>query len=103
MLRSARHSGLGLLAAFGIALFAGVRLPHTDDPHYIEFAGNRIAEIRQLSLLKGKTNTGRVPKFGKKFLAVMLRHPGGLLRPFLREARAEAASSAPQWGLDATA
>ena len=41
MLRSARHSGIGLLAAFAIALFAGVRLPRADDPRYIDFAGDQ--------------------------------------------------------------
>jgi hypothetical protein len=41
VLRSARHSGIGLLAAFAIALFAGARLPRADDPHYIEFADAR--------------------------------------------------------------
>lgn len=41
MLRSARHSGIGFLAAFGIALFAGVRLPRADDPRYIEFSGDQ--------------------------------------------------------------
>jgi len=37
----APHSKLALLAAFGIALFAGVRLPQADDPQYIEFAGSQ--------------------------------------------------------------
>jgi len=37
----APHSKFGLLAAFAIALFAGVRLPHADDPRYIDFAGPR--------------------------------------------------------------
>ena len=41
----APHSKFALLAAFGIALFAGVRLPHADDPHYIEFAGNRALNV----------------------------------------------------------
>jgi hypothetical protein len=41
VLRSARHSEIGLLAAFGIALFAGVRLPRADVPGYIDFAGDR--------------------------------------------------------------
>jgi len=45
VLRSARHSGIALLAAFGIALFAGVRLPRADDPHYIEFAGPQAPNV----------------------------------------------------------
>ena len=32
---------LGLLGAVAIALFAGVRLPRADSPHYIEFADTR--------------------------------------------------------------
>jgi hypothetical protein len=45
MFRSARHSGIALLAAFAIALFAGVRLPRADDPRYIDFAGPRAAVV----------------------------------------------------------
>jgi hypothetical protein len=45
MLRSARHSGIALLAALAIALFAGVRLPRADDPHYIDFAGPRAFNV----------------------------------------------------------
>jgi len=41
VLRSARHSEIGLLAAFGIALFAGVRLPRADVAGYINFAGDQ--------------------------------------------------------------
>lgn len=45
MLRSARHSGIALLAAFAIALFAGALLPRADDPHYIEFAGDQALNV----------------------------------------------------------
>jgi hypothetical protein len=46
VLRSAaRKRRLGLLAAFAIALFAGVRLPHADDPHDIDFAGPRAFDV----------------------------------------------------------
>jgi len=41
MFRSARHSGIGFLAALGIALVVGVRLPRADDPNYIKFAGDQ--------------------------------------------------------------
>ena len=45
MLRSARHSGIALLAAFGIALFAGALLPRADDPRYIDFAGPQALNV----------------------------------------------------------
>ena len=41
----APHSKLALLTAFGIALVAGMFLPHADDPHYIDFAGNQALNV----------------------------------------------------------
>jgi hypothetical protein len=45
MRSAARERRLGFLAAFAIAIFAGVRLPRADDPHYIDFAGPRAFDV----------------------------------------------------------
>ena len=98
----ARNNDLPLLwqrLATGHAVLPGA--PVRDDlvwTHSVPFAARRLAQR-----LKGRpvepaptasvdiVNDRRDPLPSIPFLAVMLRHPGGLLRPFLREPDREAA------------